>query len=130
MIQYMCEALSKLQETYEFGNVVLALQYYIDLLKDAVDGKYDDSKLPKYLVEKDKEYENLIDYNKLKNLWVLDKLKIVSQLYDECHELTNSMKFGGKSRESLINAKLQSIYSILDDNDKEFKELIQNSNRG
>ena len=130
MINYMCDAFSKLQETYEYGNVVLALQYYINLLKDAINGKYTDDQLPKYILEKDKEYENLIDYNKLKNLWDVEKIKRINQLYDDCMNLTKDSKLSEKTRDSLIKGNLRSIYSILDDSDIEFQKLIQNSNRG
>jgi len=130
MIQYMCTAFTKLQETYEYGNVVLSLQFYINLLKDALDGKYSDERLPKYILEKDKEYENLIDYSKLKNSWNIEKIRRIKQLYEECIKLSDDTKQSEKTRDLLIKGYLQSIYSILDDGDIEFQKLIQNSNRG
>jgi hypothetical protein len=130
MIHCMCDAFSKLQETYEFGNVVLTLQFYINLLNDALEGRYSDDKLPKYILEKDKEYENLIDYDKLKNLWDVKKISRIGQLYDHCMDLNSDTKLNEKTRDSLIKGNLRSIYSILDDGDVEFQKLIQNSNRG
>lgn len=130
MIDYLCEAFMQLQETYQYGNVVLALQFYINLLKDAVNGKYEDSRLPKYILEKDKEYENLIDYDKLRNLWDLQKIKKITQLYDDCMQLRDNKDLTEKTKNSLIKGNLSSIYSILEDADIEFQKLIQNSNRG
>lgn len=130
MLNYLCDAFTKLQETYEYGNVVLSLQFYINLIKDAINGEYNDNMLPKYILEKDKEYENLIDYDKLKNLWDVDKIKRICQLYDDCMVLKGDTKLSEKTRDSLIKGYLKSIYSILDDCDTEFKKLVQNSNKG
>ena len=46
MVKYVCDAFKKLQETYEYGNVILALQFYINLLEDGMEGRYNDSHLP------------------------------------------------------------------------------------
>src|SRR4029078_8602560 len=65
LIKYACYALRKLQETYEYGNVILATQFYINIMEDAINNQYNDNKLPKYILDKEKEYENLLDYEKL-----------------------------------------------------------------
>jgi hypothetical protein len=129
MIRYLCSGFRKLQETYEFGNVVLSLQFYINLLEDGIAGRFDNNKLPKYILEKDKEYENLLDYNKLKNLWDVKKLERICSLYDQCFQ---TYAEGGTSekRDATIEAYLRSIDSFLDDFDGDFQKLIQNSNKG
>lgn len=40
MIGYMCAAFIKLQNTYKTGNVVLSIQYYINLLEDGLNGSF------------------------------------------------------------------------------------------
>src|SRR5207253_6176484 len=87
LIKYACCALRKLQETYEFGNVVLAIQYYINMLEDANNGNYNEDKLPKCLLES--ENDNLLDYDKLKNFWDYKKLKRICNLYDDCFNVYN-----------------------------------------
>lgn len=130
MLKYMCNAFRKIQETYEYGNVVFALQFYINLIEDAMNGIFDDNKLPKYVLEKDKEFQNLLDYNKLKNLWTDKKLSDISELYDKCFEIKYDNDRDTKSKTAFINSYLRSIYSILETTDNEFLNLIHNSQKG
>lgn len=132
MIEYLCQAFEKLQRrTYEYGNVVLALQFYINLLRDALKGTYNDNMLPKYILEKDSEYENLLDYNKLRNLWSIKKFKRICDLYDNCFKVLNDKAITNeKTRDNLIKSYLRSIDSMLEEADREFQKLIQNSNNG
>ena len=131
MVEYLCDAFEKLQErTYEYGNVVLALQYYIILLKSALNGTFSDSMLPKYILEKDKEYGNLLDYNKLKNLWSISKMKRICALYDNCFNVQKDSTMNNVTKQNLIKSYLKSVDSILEESDQEFQKLIINSNRG
>lgn len=130
LVKYVCSGFRKLQETYEFGNVVLALQFYINLLEDGIAGKFDDAKLPKYILDKDREYENLLDYNKLKNLWDVKKLERICSLYDQCFQTYVEGGSTPEKRDATIEAYLRSIDSFLDDSDNDFQKLIQNSNKG
>jgi len=130
IIKYLIYAFQKLQETYADGNVVLALQFYINILEDGLNGKYDEKKLPKYIIDKEKEYDNLIDYEKLKNLWTIDRLKRICELYDRCFDLINDYDTTKITKSSLIKSYLKSIDSILEHSDKEFLDLITNSNKG
>ncbi|CAH6421856.1 Hypothetical protein KVN_LOCUS545 [uncultured virus] len=130
MIKYLCNGFTKLQETYEYGNVVLSLQYFINLLEDGLTGHYADNKLPKYVLEKDQEYENLLDYDKLKNLWECQTLDKICELYDNCFNLMNDNYLSKETRDALINGYLLSIDAILEIKDNAFQTLIQNSNKG
>lgn len=131
MIKYLCDAFERLQErTYEYGNVVLALQYYIIILKSALDGSFSDSMLPKYILEKDKEYETLLDYNKLKNLWNVNKLHLICELYENCFNVEKDESMTIDTQKNLIKSYLKSVDSILEESDREFQKLIINSNRG
>jgi hypothetical protein len=132
MVKYMCSALKKLQETYELGNVVLSLQFYINILECGLEGKFTDDMLPKYIIDKDKEYDNLLDYNKIKNLWDVKRLQRICELYDNCFKIYNEEDEGVQedTRFALIDGYLRSIGAILDITDTEFQKLIQNSKRG
>lgn len=129
IIMYLCDGLRKLQETYEFGNVVLAIQFYINLLEDALRGEFDNSKLPKYILDKELEYKNLINYDKLKNFWDINKLRRIRELYDQCYDVRKNNEMT-KEISGLIDSYLQSVYSLLEISDKDFQMLIQNSNKG
>lgn len=129
LVQYVCMALRKLQETYEFGNVVLAIQFYINILEDAINGNFDDNKLPKYIMDLDCEYETLIDYDKLRNFWEYKKLKRICELYDECYKVVND-DIGNSERVALIDGYLKSINAVLEIADTEFQKLLVNSSKG
>jgi len=130
LIQYLCDAFTKLQQTYEYGNVVLALQFYINLLRDGLNGVFDDNRLPKYILDKEKEYENLLDYEKLKNLWEVKNIKRVCKLYDSCFKVRDDPEMSEEEKRCYINGYLKSIETILKITDKGFQKLIVNSNKG
>lgn len=127
IVRYVCDAFRKLQLTYDHGNVVLSLQFFINLLEDALNGVFDENKLPKHLLEKEDHYETLLDYNKLKNLWEIKKLRRICELYDNIFALNDDNML---EKQALINGYLNSINSILDLTDSEFQKLIINSNNG
>lgn len=130
LVRYVCNALRKLQATYEYGNVVLSIQFYINIMEDAIEGNFNDNKLPQFILDKEQEYENLLDYDKLKNFWSFDKLKRICELFDECFRVYNADDIMVIEKEALINGYLQSINSILELTDTEFQKLIQNSSKG
>ena len=130
MIRYLCKALEKLQFTYENGNVVLALQYYINLLKNGLNGKLKEGDLPKTLVEQEEQCENFIDYEKIKIMWDVDKIKRICELYDDCYSIIKNKQDNEDTKKTFIDAYLGSIDRILQSTDKEFKQLIKNSRKG
>lgn len=130
IVKYACNALRKLQETYEYGNVILAIQFYINIFEDALNNNYDDNKLPKYITEKEKEYENLIDYRKLRNFWDPKKLKRICELYDNCFNIYNDSDMIKTEKDALVCGYLNSINTILEITDNDFQKLVQNSNKG
>lgn len=130
LIRYACSALRKLQETYEYGNVILAIQFYINILEDAVNGFYNENKLPKYVLDKETEFENLLDYEKLRNFWDYKKLKRICDLYDNCFSVYNDEEMALQEKEAMIDGYLRSINAILELADSDFQKLIQNSSKG
>lgn len=130
LVRYTCNALRKLQETYEYGNVILAIQFYINILEDALNDNYNDGRLPKYILDKETEYENLLDYDKLKNFWEYKKMIRICELYDSCFRVYYDEDLPFSEKEAHINGSLRTINAILEITDGEFQKLIQNSNRG
>ena len=106
------------------------LQFYINLLEDGLNGVYDESRLPKFLINKEEKYENLLDYEKIKNLWDVRKLKRVCELYDSCYNIDEEDDSDETTKSAFINGYLRSIDAILHTTDNEFRKLIINSNRG
>jgi len=130
LVRYACEALRKLQQTYEYGNVVLAIQFYINILEDAVNDNFNNDKLPRSVLEKEREFETLIDYNKLRNMWDLKKLKTICNLYENCFDAYHDTKIDDDEKNMLLNGYVKSIHSILEMADTEFQKLILNSYKG
>jgi hypothetical protein len=130
MINYLCKSLSKLQKTYKFGNVVFTLQYFINLLQGALEGRFNESKLPKYITDAEKSNENLIDYGKMKSIWKLKDLKTICRLYDECFQVQADKELIHEVKHSLIKGHLKTINRILKITDNKFQKLILNSKRG
>ena len=130
LTKYLCIALKKLQMTYEYGNVVLAIQFYINLIEDTLDGKYNDGLLPGQFSDKDLECDTLLDYNKLKNFWDFGKLKRICESYENCFQITNDTGVNETDKKLLIDGYLSSITASLQIMDTDFQKLIVNSNRG
>lgn len=134
---YLYDALSKLQETYELGNVVLALQCYINLLKDAINGTYSIERLPKYMVTN--ESKNFLDYKKIKVLWDFKKVNELCELYDKCFEIdkeilsmpnTSGQEQVIANKKNKIKGYLLALDKLLNISDESFRSLLQSSTQG
>jgi hypothetical protein len=130
MTKYLCISLKKLQKTYEYGNVVLAIQFYINIIDDILNGTFNESKLPTELYVHDIEDDTLLDYNKLKNFWDIQKLKRIGDSYDNCFQIINDECVNEENKKVMIDGYLSSINASLQIMDVEFQKLIVNSNRG
>jgi len=120
MIKYMCIGLKKLQSTYQYGNVVLAIQYYINLLEDGLKGSFDTQRLPHCLIE-DLWIESPLK-TKVTELWDYERLHRVCTIFDDCFvESDKNSKF----KIELINGYLLSIENILATYEKEFNSNIK-----
>lgn len=120
MLVYMCDGLSRLQDTYKNGNVVLALQYYILLLKDGLAGDFTLDRLPKCLLE-----DLDIDTNmktKIVGMWNYERLHIVCDLYDNCF---SELKKNLNKKTDIIDGYLLSIDNILSVYEREFKMQLK-----
>jgi hypothetical protein len=120
MVRYMCMGLEKLQNTYKTGNVVLTIQYYINLLEDGLNGQFDTKRLPHCLVE-DLWIDSPLK-QKVKEIWDYERLHRVCTVFDDCFsESQKQFKF----KEELINGYLISISNLLTTYEKEFNSHIK-----
>lgn len=128
IIKYTIIALQKLQETYEYGNAILAIQFYINILNDSLNSLFTQNKLPNYIIQT--EYQNLLDYDKLKNFWDYKKLKRICELYDSCFKIYHDTEIAPPEKSVLIEGNIRAVNSLLELTDSEFQKLILNSNKG
>lgn len=127
LVKYTCMSFEKLQKTYHSGNTVLALQFYINLFKDAIDGYTClNNKLPKEFIS---ENDSLIDFDKLRNLWDIKRLNRICKIYDSCFDVYNDHNMAENERDNLIDGYLKSINSFLEITDNEFQMLVTNSTK-
>lgn len=120
MISYMCIGLSRLQDTYKAGNVVLALQYYINLMRDGLIGNFSLDRLPACLLE-DLDIDTSMK-TKIISMWDYNRLHIVCDLYDNCF---SELKKNLNKKTDIIDGYLLSIDSILSVYEKEFKTQLK-----
>lgn len=120
MIGYMCVGLGRLQDTYKFGNVVLALQYYINLMRDGLAGNFSLDRLPACLLE-DLDIDTSMK-TKIISMWDYNRLHIVCDLYDNCF---TELKKNLNKKTDIIDGYLLSIDSILSVYEKEFKTQLK-----
>jgi len=120
MVKYMCLGLEKLQNTYKFGNVVLTIQYYVNLLEDGLNGTFDTRKLPKCLID-DLWIDSPLK-TKVTELWDFERLHRVCSVFDDCFAESNK---NSKFKEELINGYLLSIEKTLCAYEREFNLNIK-----
>jgi hypothetical protein len=129
MAIFLCMAFDRLQYTYYTGpiptNVVTTIQYYINIIKDSLDGTYRPDRLPKCLQES--ENKNFLDYDKIKILWNGEKLKQICDLYEKCFEKLNS---NDRTKDEQIAGYMHAVDKLLSIHDNQFRELICLSNEG
>lgn len=131
MVTYLREALVRLQVlTYQYGNVTLALQYYIMIINAALKNEFSIDMLVSHLKEQENFSDNLLDQEKLKNLWELRDVKRICELYDNCFALSRDSEEDNENKHSLIQSYLKSIESILKITDEKFQKLIRNNSNG
>jgi len=127
LTKYVCSALKILQNTYKFDNAVLTLQYYINLLQFSINNIFNDDLLPNCIEDKENELCNLLDYDKIKNLWTALKIKDICELYDKCFETINS---DDSYKQNKINSYLLAIDDLILLNEIEFRSLVHSNCNG
>lgn len=131
LIKYTCDALRMLQKTYKSGNVIMALQLYINLLTDSINGNFNSHHLPECLTQKNVESYNFLDYSKICDLWDYQKVKAICELYDRC---INEQSKKTSDNVTYINGNIEgyllAIDKMLTTHENEFRNLISSSNSG
>ena len=130
LFKYACLGLKRLQQTYQSGNVVLAIQFYINIFNDAINGNFNEERLPINIEEGEKNYDNLIDYKKLKNFWDLARLKTVCKIYDNCFSTMEDISIYLEQKNAVMEGAITSSTKILESFEAEFQKLICNTNNG
>jgi len=129
MINFSCMAFERLQFTYYSGpiptNVVLATQFFINTLRDSLNGDYSRRNLPKCMLED--SHRNFIDYDKIKLLWSGKKLLKIIDLYEKCF---TTLKSEEPTKDDQIEGYMSAINKLLSIHDDEFRKLIHFSNEG
>lgn len=125
LVEYMCSGLELLQDTYSTGNVVFTIQYFINLLKNALDGEYNEDSIPKTIIEYEKKQRNLLDYEKIKHLWDKKQVLRLTELFDNCFKTLHDISFEKDITRKIVKGYLKTIRSILDLTDQQFLSLIQ-----
>lgn len=113
---YCIVGLKKLQNTYEYDNVVFTLQYYILLLNNAIDDKYSYNLLPENL--KDLVKNNLLDDSKVKKIWEDSHIVELAKTFGNCFDAKN------KNDAILLKSNLLKIVNILEEHDDKFKKML------
>ena len=129
MCRFMCLAFDRLQRTY-FNenvptNVILATQFFINIINDSLDGNYSRDKLPTCFFDAD--IKTFLDFNKIKSLWNADRLLKICDLYEKCMKVFNSNE---KTKDEQINSYMSAIERLINIYDNEFRELLNLSNEG
>jgi hypothetical protein len=127
LVEYMCSGFELLQDTYSTGNVVYCIQYFINLLKDALDGEFNEECIPKSIIEYEKKQRNLLDYDKIKHLWDKKQVLRLTELFDNCFKTLHDISFEKDITRKIVKGYLKTIRSILDLTDQQFLNLIQYS---
>ena len=130
LVEYLISALKKLQLTYKEGLVVLSLQFYINCITGALNGTFTDVLLPTTLNDGEYEPNNLLDYNKIKNLWDVKDIEYIYGLYHDCFVLQSDQSLTAETKLTYITGKIKNIDSILQMNEKKFIALLKNNKKG
>lgn len=118
LCKYLCLALYKLQDTYEIGNVIYALQYYINIINDALDGRYTSDRLPK------KTTQDFFEFSKIKDLWTCTKIKEICDEYDKCFDAQSDKISTEEENNKKIEGYLKAIEHLNLIADGKFKTMM------
>jgi len=122
MARFLCVGLKRLQQTYGEGNVVLTLQYYINLLSAVVEDRYYPqmlytstiSEMHSFLdddVDGDQlQYSTIFDIDKIRNFWTVEELKSICDQFRKC------FKEADQSEQNIFSGDTEIIDLLEDDN--------------
>lgn len=90
LVKYLVVGFRRLQITYKTGNVVLTLQYFINVLLSIINDTYDESML--FLFTHDEidldgdliKYSTIFDTEKLRSFWSSTEITSICSQFDKC----------------------------------------------
>lgn len=132
LVAYLQLALGKLQHTYKTGNVVITLAYYINLLSDALNNKFDHL----YALPIPERKDDLLNYEPMKKFWNMDDVELICKHYTEAFKIMSHIennKLGAlrlKVKYEEINGHVSSVERVVDVMNEAFIVLVENSDKG
>jgi hypothetical protein len=118
IISHAIIGLDRLQETYGDGNVILAIKFLKNNLKMSLRNDFSIEEFVKF--NEIKAENNGINYSKIKQIWKIDKIRLVSNQFDLLDKHLND--------NSDIECLLKSLKSQLMDTDLKFQEIVKSIN--
>jgi hypothetical protein len=115
MCKYMCQGLQNLQKTYNTGNVVFTLQYYILYIQSSIS---DIKMTMKPLHFLDSDPQTFIDKNRIIELW--DDAKIIKM----CELCDKAFAENMTDKKEFLTGHLTAIKDVLDNTAKSFRILV------
>jgi hypothetical protein len=124
IIKYTIIGFTKLQHTYIDGNVTLAIKFLKNNLKLSLKDNLSINELMDInemdINEMNEPEKNVVNYSKIKDIWNIDKIKLISKQFDLLDK--------NKHDPSSLEFSLKSLKSQLMDTDSKFQELVKNMN--
>ena len=114
--EYAILGISELQRTYGYDNAALALQFYIRLIRDGLDGTYTSGSLPTHLNKMTKD--NLLDDTKVQKIW---EDSHIIELGDTFESMVAAKE---KSDNLMLGSNKKKIIDILDAHDVVFRRML------
>lgn len=115
LASYMITGIPHLEEVYGISCAGLTLQYYINLLSDGINENYSKDKLPKYA--QDLTNQNLIQPEKLREIWKSEDIRRITELFDNCFKTKDNNKV-------MLKSYIVAIQCTLYAKDAEFRKII------
>ncbi len=116
MANYICLGLEKLEKIYKLDNATLSLTYFRVLLTMAIEGHYSDEMIPHCI--KDLQQNNIINIDKLKEIWSGTKISHICDLFTKLFDSVD------KKESEFTDFYSRGIKDMLDKNDQKFREIV------
>jgi hypothetical protein len=150
MAKYLCVGFLKLQKTYQNGNVVCTLQYYINVLVSIINKTYVPGMLYRENGNKKNDdeinnYSTFLDSKKMTQIMTDEELIQIFNIFRECFEESNDKNYDRydfnstknfylptpkDKNNAFVHSKLCSMEIILDEMDKKFIQILEKSVSG
>lgn len=127
LLKYFIKGLQRLQLTYPNGNIYFALQYYINILDDFIDGNFKQKSIPEKYFEDWILRESYIKNDVLKKIWKKEDIILLKQYCDICFVHLNNESISDDKKNILLEGSINSISSLVDTTETEFNNILKQS---